>query len=145
MENTNSKKFPIKTVAIVLAVVIGISGLVWGISALSKGKGGDSLVWYVDKYISINEESVSSRAIKAKTGLNFSFDMQVGASTDKLSLMISSDELPDILTMQVSDERFRQLASEGYLYSLDELAEKYNVDLNIDLDIRNVYGLNGQM
>ena len=138
MENTTNKKIPIKTIAIVLAVVLSVSGLIWGISAMSGGKGGESLVWYVDKYISINEQSVSTRAVKAKTGLNFSFDMQVGSSTDKLSLMISSDELPDILTMQANDERFRQLASEGYLYSLDELAEKYNVDLDIDINIRNV-------
>lgn len=108
------------------------------------GKNGDKLVWYSDTYISINEESKVSDAIRKKTGLNFMFDSSTGSTTDKLSLMISSNSLPDIISMKASDERFRQLANEGYLWSVEELCEKYNLTIDVDIDIKQIYQVNGK-
>lgn len=108
------------------------------------GKNGDKLVWYSDAYLSINEESKISDAIRKKTGLNFMFDSSTGSTTDKLSLMISSNSLPDIISMKASDERFRQLASGGYLWSIEELCEKYDLTIDVDIDIKQIYQVNGK-
>ena len=70
-------------------------------------------------------------------------DSSSGTTTDKLSLMISSSSLPDLISMRADDERYRQLAASGNLWSLEELNEKYHLGLTIEDEIKNHYAVNG--
>lgn len=121
------------------------SALFCSSAALLAGCGASGMTWYSDSYISIEEDSVVSQAIKTKTGLDIAFDTSVSSSTDRLSLMISSGDLPDILTMQASDSRYKQLAQAGKLWSLDELCEKYGVEIEAGDDIRYNYDVEGDL
>ena len=109
----------------------------------SCGKNSSALDWYVDVSFTVNEDSKVSRAIRSKTGLEFSMDSSSGTTTDKLSLMISSSSLPDLISMRADDERYRQLAASGNLWSLEELNEKYHLGLTIEDEIKNHYAVNG--
>lgn len=130
-----------KLITLGLATVMTLSAT----SVLASCNPDETMVWYSDTYVSINADSLVTKAVKQKSGLDFAFDSSVGSSTDKLSLMISSSEMPDILTMKTSDTRFRQLAQQGYLWSLDELCEQYNVEIDIPLDMKQIYAYNGKM
>ncbi|MBQ5927203.1 MAG: extracellular solute-binding protein [Clostridia bacterium] len=100
---------------------------------------GLTINWYSDTYINISNKSVVTKAIKEKTGITINFDTQVGA-TDKLNLMISGDTLPDVVTLETSDSRFRQLGDQGYLFPINGLAERWAPSLEINEDILHVYG-----
>lgn len=128
----------------ILALAVG-AALLCSSAALLAGCGTSGMTWYSDNYISIGEESVVSQAIKTKTGLDFTFDTSVSTSTDRLSLMIASGDLPDILTMSAADSRYKQLAQEGRLWSLDELCEKYGVEINVEDDVRYSSAVEGDL
>lgn len=109
------------------------------------GTSSNNMTWYCDKYIKVNENSVVSQAIKEKTGANFSLDTSVSSATDRLSLMISGNELPDILTMSASDVRYKQLAQAGKLWSLDELCEKYGQTIATNEELLYHFAVNGNL
>lgn len=128
----------------ILALAVG-AALLCSSVALLAGCAASGMTWYSDNYISIGEDSVVSQAIKTKTGLDITFDTSVSSSTDRLSLMISSGDLPDILTMSASDSRYKQLAQEGKLWSLDELCEQYGVEIAVGDNIRYNYAVEGDL
>ena len=128
----------------ILALAVG-AALLCSSVALLAGCAASGMTWYYDNYISIGEDSVVSQAIKTKTGLDITFDTSVSSSTDRLSLMISSGDLPDILTMRASDSRYKQLAQEGRLWSLDELCEQYGVEIAVGDDIRYNFAVEGDL
>ncbi len=132
-----------KAFSLVLGLTL-VASSVAGLASCKKFQKGDQLTWYTDEYFNINEKSTVTKAIKQKTGLDFTFDSSVGTSTDKLSLMISSDSLPDIISLNAKDSRYKQLAQDGYLYSIEELCEKYGAEIDIGLDIMQNYSVNGK-
>lgn len=102
---------------------------------------GLTINWYSDTMkTNINNKSVVTKAIKEKTGITVNFDMDIGDGTDKLSLMIGGDTLPDVITMEATDNRFVQLANQKYLFPINGLAEKWAPTLEVADDIMNVYG-----
>ena len=100
---------------------------------------GLTINWYSDTMkTNINNKSVVTKAIKEKTGITVNFDMDIGDGTDKLSLMIGGDTLPDVITMEATDNRFVQLANQKYLFPINGLAEKWAPTLEVADDIMNV-------
>lgn len=107
---------------------------------------GLEINWFTNVYMDINKKSVVTKAIKEKTGITVNFDSALGSTADKLSVMISSDTLPDVITVEKSDERFIQLADQGYLFPLNGLSGKWAPDLDFmgmqqTLTDGNIYGL----
>lgn len=111
---------------------------------------GLTINWYCDvNNINISDRSVVTKVIKEKTGITVNFDYKMGGGTDKLSVMIGADTLPDVVSIERADQRYFQLANEGYLFPINGLAEKWAPTLHIQQDIfntsalkdGNVYGL----
>ena len=100
---------------------------------------GLTIDWYSDAFLSVNEKSKITKAIKAKTGITVNFDTALSSGTDKLSLMIGGDTLPDVITLDGQDERFWQLGNQGYLFPINGLQERWAPSLDIPLDVQNVY------
>ena len=68
--------------------------------------------------------TIVSQMIEKKTGckLNFSYG---GGDPQKLSTMIAGNKLPDVVTVEVGDSARVQLATQKYVYSINDLAEKW--------------------
>lgn len=67
-----------------------------------------------------------SKAITEKTGCSISFVTPTGDPNEKLDAMISSDTLPDLITLGWWESGIDQMINEGKVYALDELSEKYD-------------------
>jgi len=127
-------------------------------ASANKWKVGDnvSLKWYINfnyhkdtlpwtEYPILNEVSQT-------TGVYPEIIIPTGNEAEKLNLMISTGDMPDILTLGYTDPAVTKLISQGMVYSYDELIEKYAPDFAKEIpdDIRNwvrnedgkLYGLN---
>ena len=86
------------------------------------------LEWYVNDstfaWNSYGSDRVS-QVLKEKTGANIKFTVPVTDDGQKLSTLISGNKLPDIISVQCWYSQCSQLASQGYLYALDDLIEKW--------------------
>ena len=86
------------------------------------------LEWYVnDSAFSWNTYGSDrvSEVIKEKTGVKIKFTAPVTDDNQKLSTLISGNKLPDIISVQCWYNQCSQLASQGYLYPLDGLIERW--------------------
>ena len=84
--------------------------------------------WYVnDSTFSWNSYGSDrvSQIIKEKIGVNIKFTVPVTDDGQKLSTLISGDKLPDLISVQCWYNQCSQLASQGYLYPLDGLIERW--------------------
>lgn len=97
-----------------------------------KDENGNVESWDVEWYV--NDSTFSwntygddrvSEIIKEKTGANIKFTVPVTDDGQKLSTMISGNKLPDIISVQCWYNQCSQLASQGYLYPLDGLIERW--------------------
>ncbi len=97
-----------------------------------KKEDGSVEDWTIDWYV--NDSSFSwntygsdavSRVIKEKTGVEIHFTSPVTDDGQKLATLISGDVLPDLLSVQCWYPQCAQLASQGYLYPLDPLIDKW--------------------
>lgn len=59
------------------------------------------------------------------TGVTPKVSIPAGDPTEKLNLMISTDSLPDMITLDFSDKNVERLIKAGLVYSYDELIEEY--------------------
>lgn len=86
------------------------------------------LSWYINfSWFSTDwGNNAVSKAITEKTGCNINFVVPTGEANEKLDSMISSDTLPDILTLGWWEPEINQMINEGKVYALDELADKYD-------------------
>lgn len=86
------------------------------------------LEWYVNDstfaWNSYGSDRVSE-VLKEKTGVKIKFTVPVTDDGQKLSTLISGNKLPDMISVQCWYPQCSQLASQGYLYSLDDLIEKW--------------------
>jgi putative aldouronate transport system substrate-binding protein len=86
------------------------------------------LEWYVNDstfaWNSYGSDRVSE-VLKEKTGARIKFTVPVTDDGQKLSTLISGNKLPDIISVQCWYSQCSQLASQGYLYALDDLIEKW--------------------
>lgn len=63
--------------------------------------------------------------ILEKTGCKINFETPVKDDGDKLATMIAGNKLPSIVTLNVSDLTRINLAEEGYMYSVTDMAERW--------------------
>ena len=91
------------------------------------------LEWYVNDstfaWNSYGSDRVS-QIIKEKTGAKIKFTVPVTDDGQKLSTLISGNKLPDIISVQCWYNQCSQLASQGYLYPLDGLIERWAPSFN---------------
>ncbi len=84
--------------------------------------------WYVNDstfaWNSYGSDRVS-QVIKEKTGVSIKFTVPVTDDGQKLATMISGNKLPDIISVQCWYQQCSQLATQGYLYPLDGLIERW--------------------
>lgn len=87
-----------------------------------------SITWYVNTSWfnwTSNGTDVVSKVLKEKTGVSIKFITPVTDNGELLATMIASDNLPDVVSIQAWYPQITQLASQGYLYALDDLIDKW--------------------
>lgn len=101
--------------------------------------------WFVDiagwNSNMLSGDSVVARKIREKTGVTVNFIVPLTDDGSQLNTLISADKLPDVVTLNQSAAEQRLLASEGYLYPIDGLAERWAPTLlpRIHSEIRSFY------
>ena len=71
-------------------------------------------------------DSKVSKYITQKTGVDVNFIVPAGNEAEKLNAMIAGDALPDLITLGWWEGQIPMMIDAGLLYSLDELADKYD-------------------
>lgn len=86
------------------------------------------LSWYINFSWFTTDwgNNMVSKAITEKTGCNIEFVTPTGDPNEKLDSMISSDTLPDIITLGWWEPEISQMINENKVYALDTLADKYD-------------------
>ena len=71
-------------------------------------------------------DSMVSKYITEKTGVDINFIVPAGNEAEKLNAMIAGDALPDLLTIGWWEGQIPQMIDAGLVEPLDALAEKYD-------------------
>lgn len=71
-------------------------------------------------------DSKVSKYITEKTGVDVNFIVPAGNEAEKLNAMIAGDALPDLITLGWWEGQIPMMIDADLLYSLDELADKYD-------------------
>ena len=71
-------------------------------------------------------DSKVSKYITQKTGVDVNFIVPAGNEAEKLNAMIAGDALPDLITLGWWEGQIPMMIDADLLYSLDELADKYD-------------------
>ncbi len=84
--------------------------------------------WYINYswYASQWGGNVVSDAITEETGVNINFVTPKGSEEEKISVMIASDDLPDIVTLGYWEDAFDEMVQKDMVYALNELADEYD-------------------
>lgn len=106
-------------------------------------KGETPLTWYVD-YSWFNgnyPDSLVYREIREKTGTRISFQSPTESNDSTLGSMISSRDLPDIITMSPDSAEYKRLLAEKQVYPLNSLADLYDTSFYdvTDSEVRDYY------
>ena len=84
--------------------------------------------WYVDlagfSWAGNNKSKVSD-VILEKTGVKINFVSPLNSDSQMLNTLISSNLLPDLVTIMGNSSERVQLSEEGYIYPLNELADRW--------------------
>lgn len=78
--------------------------------------------WYVTKW----GGNLVSDTITEETGVNINFITPMGNEEEKLNSLITSDSLPDLITLGWWEPQVSELISSGMVYALNELADEYD-------------------
>ena len=70
--------------------------------------------------------SVNAKYITEKTGVSLNFLAPSGNETEKLNTMIASGNLPDFVSIPVSNPGTKRLMDSGLVFALNKLAEQYD-------------------
>lgn len=71
-------------------------------------------------------DSMVSKYITEKTGVDINFVVPAGNEAEKLNAMIAGDALPDIITLGWYEGQVPMMIDSELVYALDELAEQYD-------------------
>ena len=71
-------------------------------------------------------DSLVSKYITEKTGVDINFIVPAGNEAEKLNAMIAGDALPDIITLGWWEGQVPMMIDAGLVEPLDELAKKYD-------------------
>lgn len=87
-----------------------------------------TLEWYINFswFSTAWGENAVSKKITEETGVDIELIAPSGNESQKLHAMMASDSLPDILTIGWWDDTVDELIEGGYVYALNELADKYD-------------------
>lgn len=83
-----------------------------------------NLAWFQSNW----GENMVSRQITKDTGVSINFMTPSGTESEKLSALINSDSLPDIITLGWWESEISEMLDGGKIYPLNELADKYDKD-----------------
>lgn len=86
------------------------------------------LTWFINASWMVwptNGIDLVSRTIFEKTGCKIKIITATDDTGTELSTMISSGELPDVISVQASSIYANQLVDQGYVYSIDVLMERF--------------------
>ena len=83
-----------------------------------------TLNWYINfSWFSTTwGENLVAKTITDETGVSVNFIVPTGSEREKLDAMISSGDLPDLLTLGFWEPQVAQMEDEGLVYALNELA-----------------------
>lgn len=100
------------------------SSLNWQLHADDKVE----LDWYVNFswYTTSFGENVVSRRIEEETGIHINFIAPRGNEYEKFNALISSDTLPDIITLGWWETQVDEMIDKDMVYALNELAQQYD-------------------
>lgn len=73
------------------------------------------------------------KEISDTTGVTPVWSIPTGDGTEKVNLMIATNALPDLVTMDQNDPSVQKLISQGLVYSYDELIEQYAPELKNEI------------
>ena len=88
-----------------------------------------TLSWYVhfSWFTTTWGDDLVARTITEETGVSIDFVAPSGNEGEKLAAMISSNALPDLITIGFWEYQAEQLIAEGLVYPLNELADEYDL------------------
>lgn len=88
-----------------------------------------SLSWYINYswFDGTWGNNLVSEKITEDTGVNIDFVVPKGDESEKLNSLIESDSLPDLITLGWWEPENYKMISQGQVYALNKLAEKYDV------------------
>ncbi|GIP19283.1 ABC transporter substrate-binding protein [Paenibacillus montaniterrae] len=86
------------------------------------------LTWFVGAnwYPHSWGESLNSKYISEKTGVNVKIEVPSGEANEHITLMMTSGKLPDLITMGSWETAVKKLWEGDHVYALNELAEQYD-------------------
>lgn len=87
-----------------------------------------NLTWFVgaEWYGHTWGESLTSKYVTQKTGVNIEFEVSTGEPSEMLSRMLTTGSLPDLITIGSWESAVNKLRESNLIYALDELANKYD-------------------
>lgn len=84
------------------------------------------LSYYVNfSWFSLDWKDETAKRVTNKTGVNLELTKPVADDNQKLNMMISGNQLPDLLTLDKNDPALQAMIDADMLWSFDELIEKY--------------------
>jgi putative aldouronate transport system substrate-binding protein len=86
------------------------------------------LTWFVGAswYAHSWGESLTSKYVTEKTGVNVKLEVPSGEANEHITLMMTSGQLPDIISMGSWETAVKKLWEGDHVYALNELAEQYD-------------------
>ncbi|XID93040.1 extracellular solute-binding protein [Paenibacillaceae bacterium WGS1546] len=108
-------------------------------NGVTNWKVGDnvSLKWYLNfGWWDYNKKWLEYPVLKEVsdiTGVVPEVSIPTGDGTEKVNLMIATNTLPDLVTMDQNDPSVQKLISQGLVYSYDELIEQYAPELKNEI------------
>jgi len=86
------------------------------------------LEWYVNYswFRTVWGDNLVSKAITEETGVNVHLTAPIGNESEKLSALITSDNLPDLITLGWWESQVDEMISKDMVYALNELADEYD-------------------
>lgn len=87
-----------------------------------------TLDWYVNYswFVTGWGNNLVSQTITEETGVNVNFITPMGNEEEKLNALISSDSLPDIITLGWWEPQVEEMITKDMVYPLNELADEYD-------------------
>ncbi|MDQ6417825.1 extracellular solute-binding protein [Paenibacillus sp. LHD-117] len=86
------------------------------------------LTWFVGAswYPHTWGESLNSKYMTEKTGVNVKIEVPSGDANEQLTLMMTSGQLPDLISMGSWETAVKKLWEGDHVYALNELADQYD-------------------
>lgn len=93
-----------------------------------EAKNPITLDWYINYswFVTGWGENLVSKTITDETGVSVHFITPIGNEEEKLNTLISSDSLPDLITLGWWDSQVNDMISDDMVYALNELADEYD-------------------